>query len=243
MKSKLFGVSSLIFTLVFFASCSSQTPQASESSFVDTQSPTPIVSESIADTSAPTASSELKALITSFPVANIRISETDTKITVSAYDEILSADVLSALSTQTTPENWAEKFSEWEADAISISEYAPNKNTVFSIVSDEDGTTIFATFINGKQTYDLFSTDEAYSDNPPTISLDEFNAIQTGMTYQEVFDIVGSRGEILSEVDLGLGDEYYTVMFMWEGEGSIGANANVTFQGGVVTSKSQFGLE
>ena len=74
-------------------------------------------------------------------------------------------------------------------------------------------------------------------------SLEEFNAIKTGMTYQEVFDIVGSRGEVLSEVDLGLGDEYYTAMYTWDGEGSLGANANVTFQGGKVTSKAQFGLE
>lgn len=73
--------------------------------------------------------------------------------------------------------------------------------------------------------YDVFG-DNDFSvpvDNPGTISLEEFNAIKTGMTYQEVFDIVGSRGEVLSEVDLGLGDEYYTAMYTWDGEGSLGA--------------------
>ena len=188
-------------------------------------------------------SEDLKALIASFPADHVLISKTDAKVTVLVYDEDLSSEVLSALSTQTTPENWAELTAQWEADALSISQNAPGQNTVFSVVSDADSSTIFATFINGKQTYNLFSTEESYSDNPPTISLDEFNAIQTGMTYQEVFDIVGSRGEVLSETDLGLGDQYYSAMYMWEGEGSTGANANVMFQGGKVVSKSQFGLE
>ena len=79
--------------------------------------------------------------------------------------------------------------------------------------------------------------------NKPTISLEEFNAIETGMTYEEVVEIVGSEGEVLSEVDLGLGDEYVTTMYMWEGEGSVGANANVTIQGGQVTAKAQIGLK
>jgi len=63
------------------------------------------------------------------------------------------------------------------------------------------------------------------------------------MSYQEVFDIVGSRGTVLSEVDVGLGDEYYTAVYYWDGEGSLGANANITFQGGKVSAKAQFGLE
>lgn len=66
---------------------------------------------------------------------------------------------------------------------------------------------------------------------------------KTEMEYQEVFDIIGSRGEELATSDLGFGDEYYTVIFTWEGEGTLGANANVTFQGGKVTSKAQAGLE
>ena len=186
---------------------------------------------------------EIKAFIASFPSENVFVTESNGKITVLAFDEDLSADVLSALSTQTTPENWADLTAKWQTDALSINQYAPDQNTVFSVVSDEDSSTIFATFINGKETYNLFSTEEAYSENPPTISLEEFNAIQTGMTYQEVFDIVGSRGSLLSETDLGLGDQYYSAMYMWEGEGMVGANANVLFQGGVVVSKSQFGLE
>ena len=79
--------------------------------------------------------------------------------------------------------------------------------------------------------------------NKPTISLEEFNAIETGMTYEEVVAIVGSEGEMLSEVDMGVGDEYVTRMYTWEGEGSLGANANVTIQGGAVVAKAQIGLK
>ena len=59
---------------------------------------------------------------------------------------------------------------------------------------------------------------------------------------QEVTDIVGSSGELISETDIGV-PEYYTQMRSWDGEGLLGANANVIFQNGVVTSKAQFGLQ
>lgn len=80
-------------------------------------------------------------------------------------------------------------------------------------------------------------------ENKPTISMAEFEAISTGMTYEEVVEIIGSDGELLSEVYIGAGEEYKTVMYSWKGEGSIGANANITFQGGKVTAKAQIGLK
>lgn len=78
--------------------------------------------------------------------------------------------------------------------------------------------------------------------NDPKISLDEFNQIQTGMSYQQVVDIIGSEGTVLSETDIG-GAEYKTTIYTWEGSGSLGANANITIQGGKVVSKAQFGLK
>jgi hypothetical protein len=76
-----------------------------------------------------------------------------------------------------------------------------------------------------------------------SMSLAEFNKIQTGMTYQEVQDIVGGEGTLSSSVDIGMGSEYKTEIYQWTGDGSIGANANVTFQGGKVMSKAQIGLK
>lgn len=232
----------LALTLAVLGACSSQEPKDTTPASTGPSVPALESTETV-EPSSNSTENEIKAFIASFPSENVFVTESNGKITVLAFDEDLSADVLSALSTQTTPENWADLTAQWETDALSINQYAPDQNTVFSVVSDEDSSTIFATFINGKETYNLFSTEEAYSENPPTISLEEFNAIQTGMTYQEVFDIVGSRGSLLSETDLGLGDQYYSAMYMWEGEGMVGANANVLFQGGVVVSKSQFGLE
>jgi hypothetical protein len=86
--------------------------------------------------------------------------------------------------------------------------------------------------------------------DPPTttviyagkMTLDKFNAIEIGMSYEKVCEIIGGEGDLLSEVDLGLGKEYASKMYMWEGVGSLGANANVTFQGDKVTMKAQFGL-
>lgn len=178
----------------------------------------------------------LEEFYSSEEILSIRPQETKIEVQISSP----------VLSSQGPPEDWAEiqehaksACSQLKSDLgeESFSNYIlylvdPENVNLLSVMGDE-------------VKYDVFG-DNDFSvpvDNPGTISLEEFNAIKTGMTYQEVFDIVGSRGEVLSEVDLGLGDEYYTAMYTWDGEGSLGANANVTFQGGKVTSKAQFGLE
>lgn len=78
--------------------------------------------------------------------------------------------------------------------------------------------------------------------NSPTMSMAEFNAIQSGMTYEQVVQIVGGPGTKMSESG-SPGQQYYTVMYMWEGDGGLGANANCMFQGGALMNKAQFGLE
>ena len=145
------------------------------------------------------------------------------------------------------PDNWDEMRSEVVEINSGLMEAingkSDRKSVVLSLVGDDQNNLLVVK--DGKITWDIFSDQDIVSsaDNNPTISLEEFNAIQTGMEYQEVFDIVGSRGTLMSESDLGLGDKHYTAIFSWDGEGSIGANANVIFQGGKVISKSQFGLE
>ena len=72
------------------------------------------------------------------------------------------------------------------------------------------------------------------------ITMQEYNQIQSGMTYEEVKEIIGSNGELTSRVDTnGIVVEMYT----WYGNGTAGSNANVTFQNDSVVGKAQFGLK
>lgn len=145
---------------------------------------------------------------------------------------------------ETVPEYWNEtKAAIIEASDSLFSEFSTDDLRNFIVYVDDKNGNHLLTATNGKAYYDVFSESTGSRTNPPTISLAEFNAISTGMTYQEVTDIIGSAGEVLSEVDLGLGDEYFTQSRKWDGEGSIGANAIIQFQDGKVVTKAQFGLE
>lgn len=84
--------------------------------------------------------------------------------------------------------------------------------------------------------YDIISSEGS-------ISLNEFNAIETGMTYKQVCEIIGGEGTLVSSVDMDIGDEYKTELYEWTGDGIIGANANITFQNNKVVSKAQYGLK
>ena len=95
---------------------------------------------------------------------------------------------------------------------------------------------------NRKEDNRLTQSQSSTPENKGTITMEEFESIKTGMSYEEVCEIIGSEGELLSEVDTGIGEEYHTVMYAWKGD-AVGANANVTFQGGKVTAKAQFGLK
>jgi hypothetical protein len=75
--------------------------------------------------------------------------------------------------------------------------------------------------------------------NLPSISLAEFDAIQTGWTLQMVIDTVGGAGQQLSHFELS---GFVSDIYMWDGEGGFGANANVELQNGRVIGKAQFGL-
>jgi len=71
------------------------------------------------------------------------------------------------------------------------------------------------------------------------VSLANFNKIEIGMTYQQVCEIFGSNGELLSEVNLGFS---VTRMVQYDNKKGFG-NAIIVFDGNSVQSKSQFGLK
>jgi hypothetical protein len=75
--------------------------------------------------------------------------------------------------------------------------------------------------------------------NKPEMSMAEFTALQTGMTYEEAVALIGGPGVEQSRSELA---GTTTVMYMWEGS-SLGANANAMFQDNKLISKAQFGLK
>lgn len=72
------------------------------------------------------------------------------------------------------------------------------------------------------------------------VTMENFNKINTGMTYEQVCAIFGKEGVLMSEVDIGIA-AYKTAIYTWTDSTGI-ANASITFQGGKVYMKSQFGL-
>ena len=78
------------------------------------------------------------------------------------------------------------------------------------------------------------------SDKSEYITMEEYNQIDNGMTYEEVTEIIGSQGSLSSTVTAnGTTIEIYT----WYGDGVAGSNANVTFTNDSVTGKAQVGLK
>lgn len=77
--------------------------------------------------------------------------------------------------------------------------------------------------------------------NKNLVTYENFEKIENGMTYEQVVEIFGVDGKVLSEVDIG-DEEYKTTMYYWYDDTGI-ANCNVTFQGGVVVAKAQVGLQ
>lgn len=73
------------------------------------------------------------------------------------------------------------------------------------------------------------------------VNLENFNKIETGMTYEQVCEIFGKEGTVLSELDLG-SDAFKTTMYYWYDITGV-ANCNVTVQGGKVIAKAQVGLK
>ncbi len=78
------------------------------------------------------------------------------------------------------------------------------------------------------------------SSSPDDITMEEYNQIENGMTYDEVVEIIGSQGELSTESEY----EGYTIeIYTWYADKTIGSNANVTFENGKVSAKAQVGLK
>jgi hypothetical protein len=82
-------------------------------------------------------------------------------------------------------------------------------------------------------------------DSDGRITLEEFERIDDGMTYDQVVEIIGGEGvqaggQGAREVD-GMRTPEIQI-YTWDGAGWRRADATVTFQDGLVSSKAQSGL-
>jgi hypothetical protein len=80
------------------------------------------------------------------------------------------------------------------------------------------------------------------NDSGTGVTMANYLKLQTGMTYEQVAQILGDPGEELSSTDIaGIKGK----MYMWKAQGLAGftgSNMNATFQNNMLTSKAQFGL-
>lgn len=216
----------------------------------DSQADDPAVQAS--STSTPKTADQIalekvtESLSSTFEADSYKVSGNGKTVTAIAVIPGLEEKISAALAAKTLPDGWKDTVSSMATAAqtfISACKEAgfSDASTVLYIKNNLKNGDIYLTFFNGKQSFSIFDK-PSEGDNPNTITLAEFNKIRSGMKYDEAVKIVGGYGEILSEVDIG-DPELYTSVIMWEGEGSLGANANVTVQGGKISSKAQFGLE
>lgn len=79
-----------------------------------------------------------------------------------------------------------------------------------------------------------------------TVTLEEYNSIKTGMTYEQVQEIVGGAGVVSSESHTdgieGVMEDIDIKIISYNGEGSLGANCLFTFTNNKLDSKAQHGL-
>ena len=97
---------------------------------------------------------------------------------------------------------------------------------------------------------DTETTDEEPAEEEPAeeeapadegvLTSEKYDQITSGMSYEEVVEIIGSEGTVMSETGEA-GSEFHTVMYEWDTDGFMSA-ANFMFQGNKLQSKSQIGV-
>ena len=91
---------------------------------------------------------------------------------------------------------------------------------------------------------DLEDIKYAYPDSKDVIvTLSEYNELSSGMKEQEVWDISGGECTKTGTTDLGIGNQYVTITYGCNGNGTAGSNVVLMFQGGKLSTMSQIGLK
>lgn len=94
-------------------------------------------------------------------------------------------------------------------------------------------------YIENENFEDSRNIETKKSDDNKYITLDKFNQIQNGMSYEEVKEIVGSAGTVISDTQV---EGYNMIIYSWYGKDGI-SNANFNFENDKLINKTQIGLE
>jgi len=97
------------------------------------------------------------------------------------------------------------------------------------------GALLFAAAFFGLVAY--VSISNGVSPVASSVTMAKFSRLQTGMTYQQVVDVIGAPGVELSRSQIA---GISTVMYAWKNPN--GSNMNAMFQNGEMVNKAQFGL-
>lgn len=158
---------------------------------------------------------------------------------IEAFEDVVpGAEITASKGARVTVRILVDEVPEdWQGTLDRLTAAHAGLEDVEARIESSDGT-ILANSINGKILYDSFGDHASF--NEDTITFEEFRKIVSGMTYEEVVKLVGSNGEHTSHTDLGVGP--VLDMYIWDGDKPF-SNAVVSFEDGVVTGKSQVGLQ
>ena len=115
--------------------------------------------------------------------------------------------------------------------------FAKHKVVTFLLVVIILGAIVGGTSENSNK--NTIQTGTTIAQEQKKMTLEKFNKIETGMTYQQVVDITGEEGTLSTESSYG---NQSMQIYYWYASNGI-SNATVSFMNGKVTAKSQIGLE
>lgn len=115
--------------------------------------------------------------------------------------------------------------------------FVKHKVITFLLVVIILGTIVGATGENNNN--NTTQTGTTVTQEQEKMTLEKFNKIETGMTYQQVVDIIGEEGTLSTESSYG---SQSMKVYYWYASNGI-SNATISFMNGTVTAKSQIGLE
>jgi Domain of Unknown Function with PDB structure (DUF3862) len=107
-----------------------------------------------------------------------------------------------------------------------------------SVDTEKDNLQADKKTISEKVDTPAMSTSEPAVKENDEVTMEEFNKIKNGMTYEEVVKIIGFEGTEMSSSEIG---GIKTIMYSWQNDD--GSNMNAMFQNNKLNTKAQFGLK